>query len=72
MTKSASPESMITRIREDFVLGGHKAAAIAMVMQNAEIYLVSELDPAFAESMFFQTVQHSAGSIRGSAGMPGR
>ena len=62
MTKSASPESMITRIREDFVLGGHKAAAIAMVMQNAEIYLVSELDPAFAESMFFKpfsTVQEA-------------
>ncbi len=57
MTKSASPEAMITRIRSDFQLGGHKAAAIAMVLQNAEIYLVSEMEPEFVRSMFFTPYQ---------------
>ena len=51
---------MIERISKDFQLGGHKAAAIAMVLEDAEIYLVSELEPAFVKSIFFtpfRTVQ---------------
>jgi len=60
MTKSKTPEEMIVRIREDFQLGGHKAAAIAMVLQNADIYLVSDLEDEFVESIFmkpFSSVQ---------------
>lgn len=60
MTKSPSPESMIERIEQDFQLGGHKAAAIAMVLEHAEIYLVSELEPDFVSSIFlkpFSSVQ---------------
>ncbi|MPM20252.1 Lactate racemase [bioreactor metagenome] len=54
MTKSPSPESMIERIERDFQLGGHKAAAIAMVLEHAEIYLVSELEPDFVSSIFLK------------------
>ena len=60
MTKSPSPQSMIERIERDFQLGGHKAAAIAMVLEHAEIYLVSELEAEFVDSIFlkpFSTVQ---------------
>lgn len=52
MTKSPSPGSMIARIEKDFQLGGHKAAAIAMVLQDADIYLVSDLDAEFVKSIF--------------------
>ena len=52
MTKSPTAHSMIERIGRDFQLGGHKAAAIAMVLENAEIYLVSELEPDFVRSIF--------------------
>ena len=52
MTKSHSAESMIERIGRDFQLGGHKAAAIAMVLQKADIYLVSDLEPDFVRSIF--------------------
>ena len=52
MTKSPSAESMIERIGRDFQLGGHKAAAIAMVLQKADIYLVSDLEPDFVRSIF--------------------
>lgn len=45
---------MIERIGRDFQLGGHKAAAIAMVLQNAEIYLVSELDDRLVERIFLK------------------
>lgn len=52
MTQSPSPESMIERIGRDFRLGGHKAAAIAMVLRRAGIFLVSEMDPALVRRMF--------------------
>lgn len=54
MTTSPSPESMVERISRDFQLGGHKAAAIAQVLANAEIDLVSDMDPAFVESIFLK------------------
>ena len=59
MTTSPSPEAMIERIGRDFQLGGHKAAAIAMTLQKADIYLVSELEDDFVRSIFL-TPQPSA------------
>lgn len=52
MTKSPSPAAMIERIGRDFQLGGHKAAAIAMTLEKADIYLVSDLEPDFVRSLF--------------------
>ena len=46
--------SMIERIQRDFQLGGHKAAAIAMVLEDADIYLVSELSEEKVRSLFLQ------------------
>ena len=43
---------MIARIGQDFQLGGHKAAAIAMMLEKAEVILVSELEPDFVRSIF--------------------
>lgn len=59
MTTSPSPQAMIDRIGRDFQLGGHKAAAIAMALREAEIYLVSEMEDEFVRSMFL-TPQPSA------------
>ena len=44
--------SMVERIAKDFQLGGHKAAAIGMVLDNARIDLVSEMDDDFVRSIF--------------------
>lgn len=60
MTGSPSPDHMIERIEKDFRLGGHKAAAIAMVLKQADIYLVSEMEASFVKRIFltpFKTVQ---------------
>ena len=54
LTAAPTAHSLIERIRSEFRLGGHKAAAIAMVLENADIYLVSELAPDFVESLFMQ------------------
>jgi nickel-dependent lactate racemase len=57
MTKSESPAAMVERIQADFQLGGHKAAAIAMVLAKAEIFLVSEMAPDFVRSIFLKPYQ---------------
>lgn len=51
--ESEKPEDLILRISKSFELGGHKAAAIAMVLKNADVYLVSELDDDFVRSLYF-------------------
>lgn len=62
MLRAETPDDLIRWIQEDFKLGGHKAAAIAMVLRSADIYLVSELAPDFVRSIFMQpfaTVQEA-------------
>ena len=49
-----TPDQMIENIKRDFKLGAHKAAAIALVMKKADIYLVSELDDELVTSMGFK------------------
>lgn len=46
-----SPDAMIRDIKADFVLGGHKAAAVALVLKKADVYLISDLDPEFVRSI---------------------
>ena len=52
LLNAPTAESMIHRVHENFQLGGHKAAAIAMVLQNADIDLVSDMAPDFVRSIF--------------------
>ncbi|MBR0082089.1 MAG: nickel-dependent lactate racemase [Clostridia bacterium] len=59
MTTAPSAHSLIERIGREFKLGGHKAAAIAMVLERAEVDLVSDLDDDFVRSIFL-TPQPSA------------
>ena len=46
------PADLIERVHREFKLGGHKAAAIAMVLENADVMLVSEMDDDFVKSIF--------------------
>lgn len=49
---SERAHDMVERIGRDFQLGGHKAAAIGMVLDRANIDLVSEMDDDFVRSIF--------------------
>lgn len=53
-----TPEQRLENIQKDFQLGGHKAAAIAMVLEKADIYLVSDLTDEFVNSIYL-TPYHS-------------
>lgn len=62
MMTADSPQALVDRIQKDFRLGGHKAAAIALVEQKADVYLVSEMDPGLVRSIFmtpFASVQEA-------------
>ncbi len=59
LTKAPTAHSMVERIGREFVLGGHKAAAIGMVLENADIDLISEMEDDFVRSIFLNP-RHSA------------
>lgn len=52
MLTADTPQSMIDEIQRNFELGGHKAAAIGMVLKNAKIFLVSSLSDKFVRQLF--------------------
>ena len=54
LTAAPSAQSMVERIGREFELGGHKAAAIAMVLEHAAVDLVSELDDDFVRRIFLR------------------
>lgn len=51
MTGHEKASDMIEHISREFQLGGHKAAAIAMVLEKADIVLFSDLDADFVRSV---------------------
>ena len=52
LKQAPDAHSMIDRVHQHFELGGHKAAAIAMVLEYAQIDLVSEMPDEFVRSIF--------------------
>ena len=63
MTEMA-PEERIRQIKVNFQLGGHKAAAIAMVAQKATILLVSDLPEAFVQSLGLEPCSSMEAAMR--------
>ena len=63
MTGHARSSDMIEHIRREFILGGHKAAAIAMVLKKARIFLVSDLEPDFVRSIFLEPFTDAQGAL---------
>lgn len=51
--RTKTPEEMINEINENFKLGGHKAAAIAMALNRVKIYMVSDLPDDLVRSIHF-------------------
>ncbi|MBU3114200.1 nickel-dependent lactate racemase [Clostridium lacusfryxellense] len=54
MLNTKKSEDMIVEIKNNFQLGGHKAAAIAMILQHSKIFLVSELEYDFVKNIFME------------------
>jgi nickel-dependent lactate racemase len=54
MRGMGTPQVLVDRIQQEFVLGGHKAAAIAGLLTRADVYLVSEFPDEVVRSMCMQ------------------
>ena len=54
ITAADTPEDVFKKIKEKFVIGGHKAFAIAKVVKDKQVLVVSEITEAEAENMFFK------------------
>lgn len=49
-----SPDEMIQDIEEDFILGGHKAAAIARILKTNKVFFISDLEDTLVKKIGFQ------------------
>ena len=60
---ASSPEDALRRIEEGFVLGYHKAAKMAEIGLWAQVWAVTDLDPAFMESVFIRPFAQLQGAV---------
>ena len=63
LREATCSDDLICRIQHEFVLGGHKAAAIALVLQKAEIFLVSDLAEDMVKSIFVKPFENIQSAI---------
>ena len=71
MLEARSPQELIRRIQREFRLGGHKAAAIALVLERCSIYLVSQMPSELVRGCFltpFSTIQEAYDAARAQLG----
>jgi nickel-dependent lactate racemase len=64
MHEPGGPDVIIDRIRREFVLGGHKAAAVAMTMKQAEVGLVSAMPADELQAMGFRPFNGLAPAVQ--------
>lgn len=54
LNEAKCSHDLVERIQKEFRLGGHKAAAIAMVLEKARIFMVSEQSDEFVKNVFLE------------------
>jgi nickel-dependent lactate racemase len=64
LSMEGAPRVLIERIRREFVLGGHKAAAIAGLLARVDVYLVSEFPADVVRSMCMTPFDSVDGAVR--------
>ena len=52
LNEAHEPQDLVSRVSQNFELGGHKAAAMALVREKAEIFMVSSLPESAMKNMF--------------------
>jgi nickel-dependent lactate racemase len=58
MFAASSPAEILTRIQNEFIMGAHKAAALAAILDQANVYLVSDLSADLTERLFMTPFAH--------------
>lgn len=57
LLEAEQPQDLIDRVKREFRLGGHKAVAIAMTLERAQVYFVSDMDVQDAARTFMKPYQ---------------
>ncbi|HEX2945793.1 MAG TPA: nickel-dependent lactate racemase [Clostridia bacterium] len=52
--ESVSPDDLVVKIKNNFELGGHKAAAIALVEKKARVFIVSDMSAEMSEKLYME------------------
>lgn len=63
MLNAKSPDSLIEDIQTNFELGGHKAAAIALVLKKVRIFMVSDMERDFVQKLFMEPYSNISDAI---------
>ncbi len=71
MTTAPSTAFLTEEIQRNFELGGHKAAAIGMVMEKCRVFLVSDMPEDFVSSIFFTPYPTLEAAYRAAQGLLG-
>ena len=58
-----TPDDIINRLKKKFVLGGHKAYAIAKLTKEVEVILISSLPPEKVRKLFFIPMENISQAI---------
>lgn len=64
MDEAQKPEDNITRIKEKFLIGGHKAYAISKVAMNKDVILISSLTKEQTENMFLKKLSNIEEAVK--------
>ncbi len=54
INESTSPDDLVMKIKENFELGGHKAAAIALVEKKARVFIVSDMPAEMSKKLYME------------------
>lgn len=55
INNSTSPDDLVMKIRDNFELGGHKAAAIALVEKKARVFIVSDMPHEMSKKLYMES-----------------
>lgn len=58
MLEASSPDDVVEHLHRQFQLGGHKAAAVAQILQRADVYLVSDMPDDLVRNCFMTPFAH--------------
>ncbi len=64
--ESSSADELVTRIKSDFQLGGHKAAAIALVEKKARVFIVSDMKREMSEKLYMEPFNSMDEALEGA------
>lgn len=70
--ESSSPDDLVAKIKNNFELGGHKAAAIALVEKKARVFIVSEMPAEMTKKLYMEPFESMDEALAKAFGELGR